>query len=231
MCDKITQSHPFLGRLGVINITFNFLSNILNKSYKNLNYHLYENAVTVLKKEEQNFPIKNIENEKIAYIKLGDDKNQAFLNALKTYAPVTEVYLDSIPLLLKELKGYSKVIVGFHKADGAWKKHNFETNELAVLDSISRHNNVVLAVFAKPYTLLPINYFGNIKNVVLAYQNNDIAQTVAGEIIFGATEAKGKIPVLSIRCSASSSRRLTILGSSETERSIFGSNPTPPVSD
>lgn len=163
--------------------------------YEDLNYELYENAVTVLKKEENHFPIKKVENEKIAYVKLGDDKNQAFLNSLKTYAPITEVYLDSIHLLLKELKGYSKVIVGFHKADGAWKKHNFENNELAILDSISRHNNVTLAVFAKPYTLLPIYYFGNIKNVVLAYQNNDIAQTVAGEIIFGATEAKGKIPV------------------------------------
>ncbi|ESU24810.1 beta-N-acetylglucosaminidase precursor [Flavobacterium enshiense DK69] len=173
----------------------NLYEDLNTPEYEDLNYELYENAVTVLKKEDNHFPIKKVENEKIAYVKLGDDKNQAFLNSLKTYAPVTEVYLDSIHLLLKELKGYSKVIVGFHKADGAWKKHSFETNELTILDSISRHNNVTLAVFAKPYTLLPIYYFGNIKNVVLAYQNNDIAQTVAGEIIFGAAEAKGKIPV------------------------------------
>ncbi|CAM3620923.1 glycoside hydrolase family 3 N-terminal domain-containing protein [Flavobacterium saliperosum] len=163
--------------------------------YEDLNYQLYENAVTVLKKEEHRFPIKDIQNEKIAYVKLGDDKNQAFLNTLRSYAPVTEVDLDSIHLMLEKLKGYSKVIVGFHKADGAWKKHNFETRELVLLDSISRHNNVVLSVFAKPYTLLPIQYFGNIENVVLAYQNNDIAQTVAAEIIFGGVAAKGKIPV------------------------------------
>lgn len=163
--------------------------------YEDLNYQLYENAVTVLKKEEHHFPIKDIQNEKIAYVKLGDDKNQAFLNTLRSYAPVTEIDLDSIHLVLEKLKKYSKVIVGFHKADGAWKKHNFEAKELVILDSISKHNNVVLSVFAKPYTLLPINYFGNIKNVVLAYQNNDIAQTVAAEIIFGGVAAKGKIPV------------------------------------
>ncbi|ESU28190.1 beta-N-acetylglucosaminidase precursor [Flavobacterium limnosediminis JC2902] len=186
-------------RAGLANykpIDLNNLYEDLNApEYEDLNYQLYENAVTVLKKEEKQFPIKNVENEKIAYVKLGDDKNQAFLSTLRSYAPVTEVYLDSIHLVMKELKSYSRVIVGFHKADGAWKKHNFEAKELAILDSISRHNNVVLAVFAKPYTLLPINYFGNIKNVVLAYQNNDIAQTVAGEIIFGAVGAKGKIPV------------------------------------
>lgn len=163
--------------------------------YDDLNYQLYESAVTVLKKEEHHFPIKDIQNEKIAYVKLGDDKNQTFLNTLRSYAPVSEINLDSIHLVLKELKKYSIVIVGFHKADGAWKKHNFETKELVVLDSISKHNNVVLSVFAKPYTLLPIKNFKTIENIVMAYQNNDIAQTVAAEIIFGGVAAKGKLPV------------------------------------
>jgi beta-N-acetylhexosaminidase len=168
----------------------------LNASeYDDLNYQLYESAVTVLKKEDEHFPIKKVENEKIAYLKLGDDKNQTFLNTLRSYAQVTEIEPDSIHLLLNKLKDYSKVVVGFHKADGAWKKHSFETNELVVLDSVAKHKNVVLTVFAKPYTLLPIKNFDNIENVVLAYQNNDIAQTVAAEIIFGAVVSKGKLPV------------------------------------
>nr|WP_294935823.1 glycoside hydrolase family 3 N-terminal domain-containing protein [uncultured Flavobacterium sp.] len=177
-------------------IDLNNLYEDLNASeYNDLNYQLYENAVTVLKKEENDFPIKHISKEKIAYVKLGDDKNNTFLSTLRTYAPVTEIEPDSIHLMLRKLKEYSKVIIGFHKADGAWKKHNLETNELVLLDSISKHNNVTLTVFAKPYTLLPIQNFSKIENLVLAYQNNDIAQTVAAEIIFGAITAKGKIPV------------------------------------
>ncbi len=97
--------------------------------------------------------------------------------------------------MLENLEKYSRVIVGFHKADGAWKKHDFKANELVILDSIAKYKNVTLAVFAKPYTLLSVKDFSNIKNVVLAYQNNHIAQTVAAEVIFGAIGAKGKIPV------------------------------------
>ncbi|MGX7666566.1 glycoside hydrolase family 3 N-terminal domain-containing protein [Flavobacterium pedocola] len=162
---------------------------------EDLNYQLYESAVTVLKKEEDNFPITNVAKETIAYVKLGDDVNDSFLNGIKTYAQITEIENDSIHLMLKDLKKFSKVIVGFHKADGAWKKHDFKPAELEVLDSISKYHNVTLAVFAKPYTLLPIKDFNTIENVVVAYQNNNIAQTVAAEIIFGAAGAKGKTPV------------------------------------
>lgn len=168
----------------------------LNASeYEDLNYQLYENAVTVLKKEEHNFPVTHLAEENIAYVKLGDDTNDSFLNGLKTYARITEIETDSIHLMLENLEKYSRVIVGFHKADGAWKKHDFKANELVILDSIAKYKNVTLAVFAKPYTLLSVKDFSNIKNVVLAYQNNHIAQTVAAEVIFGAIGAKGKIPV------------------------------------
>lgn len=163
--------------------------------YEDLNYQLYESAATVLKKEEENFPITKVEHENIAYVKLGDDTNEAFLNGIKTYSKITEIETDSIHLMLKNLQPYSKVIVGFHKADGAWKKHDFKSGELTILDSIAKHKDVTLAVFAKPYTLLAVKDFKNIKNVVLAYQNNVIAQTVAAEVIFGAIGAKGKLPV------------------------------------
>ncbi|WP_313807670.1 glycoside hydrolase family 3 protein, partial [Flavobacterium sp.] len=168
----------------------------LNASeYEDLNYQLYESAVTVLKKEEENFPITKVVDENIAYIKLGDDTNESFLNGIKTYAKITEIETDSIHLMLENLQDYSKVIIGFHKADGAWKKHDFKASELAILDSVAKHKNVTLAVFAKPYTLLSVKDFTNIENVVLAYQNNHIAQTVAAEIIFGAAGARAKIPV------------------------------------
>ena len=58
--------------------------------------------------------------------------------------------------MLENLQDYSKVIIGFHKADGAWKKHDFKASELTILDSVAKHKNVTLAVFAKPYTLLSV---------------------------------------------------------------------------
>lgn len=172
------------------------LYNDLNASeYDDLNYQLYESAVTVIKNDEQMIPVEHLENEKIAYVKLGDDDGSDYLNTLKKYAEVTEIQEDTLANLMTRLKGFSTVVVGFHKADGAWKKHNFTDKELVWLDSISRAKRTILTVFAKPYTLNSVKNFKDIESIVVAYQNNPIAQTVAAEIVFGALGAKGKLPV------------------------------------
>lgn len=172
------------------------LYNELNASeYDDLNYQLYENAVTVIKNDEQMVPVEHLENEKIAYVKLGDDDGSEYLNTLRKYADVTEVQEDTLANLMVKLKDYSTVVVGFHKADGAWKKHNFTDKELVWLDSISRAKRTILTVFAKPYTLNSVKNFKDIESIIVAYQNNSIAQTVAAEVLFGALGAKGKLPV------------------------------------
>ncbi|TRW25873.1 serine hydrolase [Flavobacterium zepuense] len=168
----------------------------LNASkYDDLNYQLYENAVTVLKNEAEIVPIAELENEKIAYVKMGDDDGANYLATLQKYADVTEVKEDTLTVLTKKLKEYSTVVVGYHKADGAWKKHDFSNKELEWLDTIAKNKRIILTVFAKPYTLNKIKDFKNIESVVLAYQNNSFAQTVAAEIVFGALGSKGKTPV------------------------------------
>ncbi len=160
-----------------------------------LQYELYENAVTVLKNDKAILPIKELENKKIAYVKLGDDSHTTFLSTLQKYTEVTEITETNVDSLLVKLKPFSTVIVGFHKADGAWKKHEFKLEELSKLDSIAKYNNVILDVFAKPYSLLPITNFDNIKGLVISYQNTDVAQIVSAELLFGSIVSKGKLPV------------------------------------
>lgn len=173
----------------------NLYNDLNGHEYDDLNYQLYENAVTVLKNEEETVPVMALENEKIAYVKLGDDDGSNYLTTLQKYAEVTEVQEDSLHLLSAKLKDFTTVIVGYHKADGAWKKHDLSAKELTWLDTIAKNKRVIFTHFAKPYSLIPIKSFKNIKTVILAYQNNAIAQTVAAEIVFGALGSKGKIPV------------------------------------
>lgn len=161
-----------------------------------LQYTLYENAVTVLKNDSAVLPIKSLENERIAYVKLGEDNHAPFLSTIQKYTEVTEIQNDSIHLMLERLKGYTTVIVGYHKSDGAWKNHDFKPDELSKLDSITKyHDKVILDVFAKPYSLIPIPDFSRIKGLVVSYQNSEVSQIVSGELLFGAVEAKGKLPV------------------------------------
>lgn len=171
------------------------LSNDLNAVSKDaLQYELYENIVTVLKNEDEIVPIEKLD-QKIAYVKMGDDTNATFVNTLKKYTEVTEVSDTNIDSLKKQLKGYDKVIIGFHKSDRAWKKHDFTETELLWIQEIAKQNKVILDVFTRPYSLLQITNFDEIESVIVSYQNNDVSQEVSAQIIFGALSAKGKLPV------------------------------------
>lgn len=163
--------------------------------YDALNYKLYENAVTVIKNHDKLVPVRDIEKEKIAYIKLGNDKSDTFLANLRNYASISEITNKNLDSVLVQLQDYTKVIIGYHKQDGAWRNHNLNFKEMLWINQIAKQNDVILTCFTKPYSLTNLKNFEDIETIVVAYQNNDIAQTIAPQIIFGAMGAKGKLPV------------------------------------
>ena len=177
------------------NINTSNLYQDLNKSENDaLQYELFENAITVLNNKKEILPIKNLD-QKIAYVKFGDDDNSTFLTTLKKYTEIAEVKGSTIDSINLKLKDFDTVIIGLHKSDLAWKNHDFTEIELVWLQEIAKNNNVILSVFTKPYSLLPVTNFEEIEGLIVSYQNSPISQVVAAELIFGAIEAKGKLPV------------------------------------
>ena len=174
--------------------TLNLYQDINKSENDALQYQLYENAITVLENKKEILPIKNL-NQKIAYVKLGDDDNDSFLSTLKKYTEITQVNASSIDSLNLKLKEFDTVIIGFHKSDLAWRNHDFSETELLWLQEIAKKNKVIVDVFTKPYSLLPVTNFEEIEGLIVSYQNSTISQVVSAEIIFGAIEAKGKLPV------------------------------------
>ena len=172
------------------------LYNDLNAvEFEALNYQLYENAVTVIKNDTKSIPVAQLDKEKIAYVKLGNDSSDVFLTQLKNYANVTEITSKNLDSVLVELQNYTKVIIGYHKSDGAWRNHNLTFRELLWINQIGKQNDVILTFFTKPYSLLTIKNFESIETIIVGYQNNAISQTVVPQIIFGAIGSKGKLPV------------------------------------
>jgi beta-glucosidase-like glycosyl hydrolase/CubicO group peptidase (beta-lactamase class C family) len=192
-----------------------------------LNYELYENAITVLKNVNSILPIKDLANQKIAYLKLGDATNSTFLSTLQKYTEVTEIAGDNLESLQLKLNQFTTVIIGYHKSDIAWKNFNFSQNELQKLAFLAKNNKVILDVFASPYSLIPIASFDDIEGVVVSYQNGPIAQEVAAELIFGAIAAKGKLPVTVTKDFITnyglSTEKLNVLGFTAAEN--VGMNP------
>ena len=169
----------------------------LNRQKDDVLYgELIENAITLVQNKKNNLPLKNLELHKIAYVKMGDADASPFVNSLNKYTKVDVVNSRNLDELMVSLKGYNSVIVGFHKSNAnPWKPYRFTNKELVWLYEISRTNNVILTVFAKPYALNDFKTVENFESILMAYQNSPIAQQKAAEIIFGALPAKGILPV------------------------------------
>ncbi|WP_429725812.1 glycoside hydrolase family 3 N-terminal domain-containing protein [Aquimarina litoralis] len=161
-----------------------------------LHHKLVENSLTLLKNERAILPVKNLDLKKIAYVSLGDDSGEVFLEELNKYAKVDWVKGNQLPDILDQLKNYNYVIVGLHKSnDNPWKDYKFKDKELVWLYEIARLNNTVLSIFSRPYAMLDLQTTTNFEGILMAYQNSDVAQEKAAQLLFGALEAKGKLPV------------------------------------
>lgn len=172
----------------------NLRADLHKPSYELLNQKLFEQAVVVLKNKEL-LPIKKIEQERIAFVKFGDDTHENFLEHLNYYGEVEEVADTSLDALIHKLEGYTKVILSYHKLDNPWRNHDFKEQDLVWLHEIARNKPSILVSFAKPYTLSAIQPFTNFEAVVLGFQNHHWAHLATSQIIFGALSPQGKLPV------------------------------------
>ncbi|WKW46823.1 glycoside hydrolase family 3 N-terminal domain-containing protein [Myroides sp. JBRI-B21084] len=175
--------------------TQNIYADLNKPEYTSLTYKLFENMVTVVKNDQKIVPLNPTKPQNIAYVKLGDDTNDTFIDALQANQPITIFNQYQIEEHLTDLNAFDLVIVGYHKADGVWKKHDMNATEINLLDKISKSNKTIFVSFVKPYALSEIKSFANMQAVVLGYQNNIIAHRKVADVLFGMQAANGKLSV------------------------------------
>ena len=157
---------------------------------------LFGNAITLLKNNKAVVPVKKLDRQKIAYVNFGDSDGSPFLEQMRKYTRIDWVKSESLTELLEKLENYSYVVVGFHKSNSSpWASYRFSDKELVWLHEIARKNKTVLSLFTKPYALMDLKSFGNLESILVGYQNHPVAQRKLAQVLFGAEEAKGKLPV------------------------------------
>ncbi|MDO7171261.1 glycoside hydrolase family 3 N-terminal domain-containing protein [Mariniflexile sp. AS56] len=194
---KILQAKYKVGLNAYKPIGLNNLSKDLNRLKDDILYEeLLENAITIVKNEQDLLPLRKLEDRTIAYVKMGDDNGSVFLDELKKYTKVHQIEADFLDELLAKLQDYNTVVIGLHRSnENPWKSNQFTETELTWLYEITRTHKVVLDVFVKPYALSDLASIENIESIVVSYQNSEIAQEKSAQLIFGAIESKGSLPV------------------------------------
>ena len=161
---------------------------------KVFNQKLVENSITLVKNDGV-LPIKDLASNKIAYVKLGKGNSSKFVSRLNDYTKVDIVSGKNLDEILTRLNGYKTVIVGFHTTTGAYASYKIADEDLVKLQSIARKHKVILNIFASPYSLLNFKSFTNIEGIIVSYQSSDLAHDISAQMIFGALDIKGKLPV------------------------------------
>ena len=174
------------------------LKNIVEDMNSNIDKLLFEEitekSITLIKNDNDILPLKDL-SSKIAFLEMGDSNSDEFFKMLNHYTKVDKVQYDSKAELLRTLKPYKTVIVGFHKSNKSpFDPYKFSKTEIETIELLSKNKNVILNVFAKAYALMDVD-MTNVSSVLVSYQNNVTAQNKSAQIIFGALPALGRLPV------------------------------------
>ncbi len=173
----------------------------LNNPQANLiNRELAEASVTLLNNEL--LPLKRLDTLKTISISVGAEQETKFQESLSLYnavdhfqlaAKASQQEIDSIKSLLKD---YNLKIVGVH--DNSIRPQNninFSEAIQEFLAELWNENNVITAVFKNPYTLNKMKNVENSAVLIESYQDSDLSEDVAAQLIFGGIGASGKLPV------------------------------------
>ncbi|WKK65210.1 glycoside hydrolase family 3 N-terminal domain-containing protein [Lutimonas zeaxanthinifaciens] len=176
-------------------VTDNLMKDLNSIEDDLMNRRLVESSITLVQNKNEVLPIKDLEKNRVAYIKIGKHNNRTFVKRLNDYAKVDLISARTLSEYLNKLKNYETVIVGFHTSLGAYANYKIADDELALLEGIAKKHKVILNLFASPYSLLKINSFENIDGIIVSYQNTALAQDISAQMIFGALDIKGMLPV------------------------------------
>ncbi len=178
----------------------NLYTDLNQSSYQALNRRLTESSITLLKNEDI-IPLK-IGQQKIAVLSIGEKNTSTFQKAIGSYAKAnffnveTDLLVSDQKAMMDTLMNYDIIIVGVHRSDKhPWVKYDISDDLKGFINVLRLKKKVILDVFANPYSLRNFLAIDYVDGLIMSYQNSDFAQQVSAEIIFGASAAKGKLPV------------------------------------
>ncbi|MCW3089022.1 MAG: serine hydrolase [Ferruginibacter sp.] len=180
------------------------LTTDLNSKIPAMRKLIAENALTVLTKTDDSFfslsPAKNNTKNDVVYVGIGISSDNGLAKRLRADYNADVFYFNNMQDATRILSSvyliknrYKKVIIGIH----GYKRtpsNNFGISPFAInlVNQLQEQTNAVTLVFGNPYA---IKNFCGAKNLVACYEDDDIIQNTAAELLQGKILAKGKLPV------------------------------------
>lgn len=202
-CRKVLMAKYEFGLASLKPINTDNLVVDLNSKIPAMRRLVAENALTVLTKTDPAFfpmpvPVQPLPND-MAYLSIGTRTDNAMAERLRKDYQADVFYFDykqpveRINALIDSLKPYKKLIIGIHDFSRT-PANNFNISPAAIslAGKLQQQNNTLTFVFGNPYA---IKNFCEAKNMVACYEDDEIIQNTAIDLLQGKFDAKGTLPV------------------------------------
>jgi len=202
-CKKVLLSKYQYGLANLSPINTTNLTADLNNDISSMRRTVAENALTVLKKTDAVFfpmPVPSKPAGDMVYISIGNSTDNALAKRLAAdygAAVINFPYTNDstkVAATIDEVKKlYKKVIIGIHNYARV-PANNFGISKPAVdlVTKLQQQTNAITFVFGNPYA---IKNWCAAKNLIACYEDDDIVQNTAADLLQGKITAKGKLPV------------------------------------
>ena len=180
--------------------TNDLISDLKKKAYTDLRQQLYDEAITMLRNENQVIPLAN--NKKIAVVTIGNTKNDVNEGLVAHGYSTTSFVVKKEDIgsksgdWLRKLESYDLVVVSIEKTTMfANKNYGITEETVKFFNRLVAQNDVILNLFACPYALDLFRINNSVKGLVVAYQDEVPAVDAVVRLLSGELEAKGTLPV------------------------------------
>lgn len=167
-----------------------------------LSRELQASAITVLRNERNLIPLMKLDTLSVASVSIGTQRVTPFQHTLSLYTDVRHFTMDSkadqqyVDSLQQELRRHDLVIVGLHDSNSRpLNRLNYSDAVNAFITSMAGRENTVFVVFRNPYVLSGLPGIEYADGLILTYQDDDRAEELAAQLIFGGIGSSGLLPV------------------------------------
>lgn len=168
----------------------NIIDRINSPEANVMRLRLVESSITLVKDEKKLIPIPNLEGKKFASVTIGTGSSREFERYLNKYAAF-ESWSVNTPTdttqFINHLDEFDVIVVSLYGLDSNQK--SWLPNWVTKLDN---KLNVIVCSFGNPYDLTMIT---DASTVLVGYGDSQNIPMTAAQIIFGARQAKGALPI------------------------------------
>ena len=179
----------------------NLTSNLNSPVIEATNRKLIKASFTTLKNNGI-LPVQGFDTLKIASLMIGEENITPFQKMMENYTNVDHFVISKNATqnewieIHSKLKNYNLIIAGITGIN-LYPSSGYGAAQLQrnVVDELIREENSVFVFFGNAYALKSFESIESAKGLIMAYQNTELFQELAAQLVFGAFDSKGKLPV------------------------------------